>query len=320
MKLKIMRSLAPLACVALVACHIPGMKDNKAPTGQVIATVDGEEITLAELRAELAGAPAPANAQMAKAVQEAALRQIIIRKIMAKAAHDQGLDKSPDFAVQKQRANQNLLAQALERQLAATASTPSQQEAEIFVREHPGMFAERKVMVVDQIRMQRPKTQDELKAFMPLKSLGEFETVLTQKGLQYQRSATVLDTGAIDPAMVEQIEKVPAGEPFMFPQGNMILVNQIRDSRVEPFTGPAAVSYAMGVLRSQRVREAMNKGAENLVKVKADTVKYNDAYKPSRPLVPPPGAAKPAASPAPAAASPAPAAAPAAPAAAPAKP
>lgn len=308
MKLKIVRNLAPLACVALVACHIPGLPGgDKAPSGQVVATVDGEEITLSELRAELAGAAAPPSPQAAKLMEEAALRQIIIRHIMAKAAHEQELDKTPAFAIEKARANQGLLTQALQRQIASTSPAPSRADAEAYVAAHPGMFAERKLLTVDQIRMARPKTEEELKAFLPLKSLPEFETLLNQKGIQFQRTASIIDTGSTDPNMVAQLEKLPPGEVFMVPANGMVLANQIRDSKLAPFTGAAAINYAMGVLRSQRVQEAVGKGVENLVKSKASTVKYNDAYKPTQPLVPSMKA-------------PAPAAAPAAPAAAPATP
>lgn len=287
MKLKIVRNLAPLACVALVACHIPGLPGgNKAPSGQVVATVDGEEITLSELRSELAGAPAPPSPQAAKLMEEAALRQIIIRHIMAKAAVDQKLDKTPTFAIEKGRATQGLLTQALQRQIASTSPAPSRADAEAYVAAHPGMFAERKLLTVDQIRMARPKSEEDLKAFLPLKTLPEFETVLTQKGIQFQRTASIIDTGSTDPNMVAQIEKLPPGEVFMVPANGMVLANQIRDSKPAPFTGPTAINYAMGVLRSQRVQEAVGKGVENLVKSKASTVKYNDAYKPTQPLIP----------------------------------
>jgi peptidyl-prolyl cis-trans isomerase C len=306
MKLKIVRNLAPLACVALVACHIPGLPGgNKAPSGQVVATVDGEEITLSELRTELAGAAAPPSPQAAKLMEEAALRQIIIRHIMAKAAHDQELDKTPAFAIEKARANQGLLTQALQRQLASTSPAPSHADAEAYVASHPGMFADRRLLTVDQIRMARPKSEEDLKAFLPLKTLPEFETLLTQKGLQYQRTASVIDTGSTDPNMVAQIEKLPPGEVFMVPANGMVLANQIRDSKPAPFTGAVAVNYAMGVLRSQRVQEVVGKGVENLIKSKASTVKYNDAYKPTQPLVPSMKAPAPAAASAPAPAAPA---------------
>lgn len=310
MKLKIVRVLAPLACVALVACNnIPGMgKSSKAPSGQVIATIDGEEITLAELRAELAGAPAPPTPQVGKAMQEQALKQILVRKLLAHAAKEQGLDKTPDFAVQRERATETLLAQAVQRKLAVGQSVSTRQEGETFVAEHPGMFAQRKLLTVDQIRMGRPKNEEDLKGLQPLKSLGDIEAYLQKKGIEYQRGASVIDTASTEPAMIAQLEKLPPGEPFIVPQGGVILINQIRDSRLAPFTGEPAVNYALGILRNQKLQETVNLGVKNLVTSKASAIKYNDAYKPARPLGAPdpkPAGAPPAAAPAVPAAAPA---------------
>jgi EpsD family peptidyl-prolyl cis-trans isomerase len=285
MKLRISRALAPFACLALVACSVPGLAGSKkAPTGQVVATVEGEEITLSEVRAEMAGGPPPANAQAAKAMQEGALQQIIVRRLMAKAAEAQGLDKSPEFAIQKKRAGEALLAQALQRQLTTGIPAATRQDAESFISEHPTMFAERKVMTVDQIRMPLPDKPDELKALQPMSSLSEIEAWLNGKGIPFQRGASVIDTANTDPNIVAQLAKLPPGEPFIFPAGNVLLINNIRDTKSSPFVGDEAVNYAMGVVRNQRLQEAVSKGVDSLVKTKLPTIKYNDAFKPTRPL------------------------------------
>ena len=296
MKLKIVTIVAPLACLALVSCKVPGFGGgDKDPTGQVVATVDGEEITLTEVRTEMSGSPAPPNAQAAKAIQENAIQQIIIRKLMAQAAHEQGLDKSPDFAIQKQRAGQALLAQALQKQLTTSVPVPSKADAEAFVASHPGMFGQRKIMTVDQIRMPIPSNPAELKEMEPMHSLGEIEAWLNSKGITYQRAASVLDTAGADPNMIAQLDKLPPGEPFILPAGNVLLINDIRDTKLAPFTGEAATNYAMGIVRNQKLQEAVAKGVDNLVKVNASKIKYNASFKPARPLgAPPPApAAKP---------------------------
>src|SRR3954471_12848854 len=82
--------LAAIGAAALVAgCH-------SKPTGQVVATVDGDEITLTELNAELATMQVPANADK-KQVQNAALERIIERKLLAGAARQDGIDQNPEF-------------------------------------------------------------------------------------------------------------------------------------------------------------------------------------------------------------------------------
>jgi EpsD family peptidyl-prolyl cis-trans isomerase len=310
MKLKIARSIAPLACVALAACHIPGMKDNKAPAGQVVATVDGEEITSTELRAEMAGVPPQATPAANKAVEQAALQQIVVRKLLAHAAHDQGLDKTPEYAVMKLKANESLAAQALQRKMASTVLTASRGDAEAFVSSHPSMFAQRKVLTVDQLLMPRPKTPAELKDLEPLHSMDAIEGYLKGKGIGYQKKIATVDTMGADPALVAQLDKLPPGEPFLIPQGDNVIVNQIKDSKIAPVTGDDAVKVAMVAVRNQKIQTAVATGMNNLIATKASSIKYNDAYKPDKPLhIPVPGEAPPAG-----AAPAAPATAPAAPA------
>src|SRR4029079_16187186 len=90
-----------VACWALCACDSGGkpVTAGSEPTGQVVATVNGQEITLRELNAELGAAPPPIDPKAAKAAEQAALRSIIGRKVLAGAAREQGLDKTPDFAL-----------------------------------------------------------------------------------------------------------------------------------------------------------------------------------------------------------------------------
>ena len=125
-------ALIPAACLTLGGCDFGAKSKSKAPTGQVVATVDGDEITMRELRAELAGATFP-DANARKAAEQAALQSIINRKLVAKAALEAELDKTPDFALQKERANELLLAQALQKKIVDEAPAPSREEATTYV-------------------------------------------------------------------------------------------------------------------------------------------------------------------------------------------
>ena len=105
MKLKWAYALAAAAaCVSLAACNNPSKTvHGKGPAGQVVAKVDGQEITLRELRAELGGATF-SDAKVRKAAESQALQAIIRRRLLVKAAQERGLDKTPDFELQKERA------------------------------------------------------------------------------------------------------------------------------------------------------------------------------------------------------------------------
>ena len=71
---------ARLAYICAVAIVLHGC--DKEPTGQVVAVVNGEEITQQELNAEIAELPNPPAGDK-KAVQRQMLQQIINRRLMA---------------------------------------------------------------------------------------------------------------------------------------------------------------------------------------------------------------------------------------------
>lgn len=295
------------------------------PSGQVVATVDGEEITTLELRAEL-GNFGSRDPEVMKAAQQQALQRIILRKLIADKARADKLDDSPDFVIQVERGEETLLAQLYQRKLAGKTTQPSRQEAEKFVADNPARFADRRVMFVDQV-IAAPNniTPERLR---PLQSLAAVKNLLDTEAVQYQENAVVLDTLTADPNLVKAIQGLPPGEVFVIPQGGALVFNNISASRTVPFRGEVATAYAMNVIRQQRAAEAVTKDVEAMRKAAESKIVYADAYKP-----PPPGkagapAAKGAAAPpakapatgaaapaAPAAAATAPATAPAAPAA-----
>ncbi|MEO8812862.1 MAG: hypothetical protein ABI376_08135 [Caulobacteraceae bacterium] len=274
-------ALAPLLCVALVGCNLAKSGGGKAPTGQVVATVGGEEITLRDLRAELAGVNTP-DPKTRKAAEQAALRNIVTRKILAKAAHDQGIDKTPEFALQKQRATDAILVQSMQNKVMAGVPAVSPEEAQRFVTDHPDTFSERKIFVLDQLRMARPENPEIIKQLQPLKTLDQIAAFLTQNKIPFQKAAGNLDAVGADPRIIAAIVKLPPNEVFVVPNGNTLLVNQVRETRTVPFTGDKAISYATQIVSRQRAQEAVQRQFSAILKKAAPTVKFNKDYAPPK--------------------------------------
>ena len=280
------------------------------PKGQVVATVDGDEITSLELRTELGNFGSRDPAVM-KAAQQQALQRIIMRRLLAQKAREAKLDKTSDFTLQVKRGEETLLAQLYQRKLATKLGQPTKADADAYVASHPAMFANRRVLFVEQVIAAPNKIEPE--RLRPLKTLGEVKALLDSEGVQYQENAAVLDTLSANPQLVAGINSLPPGEIFVIPQGGALLFNQVANSRPAPLSGQVATAYAMNALRSQRAQETVGKQLADLRKAAESKITYNAAFKP-----PPPKKAAPAAKPAAAPAAAAPAAAP--PAAPPAKP
>jgi EpsD family peptidyl-prolyl cis-trans isomerase len=290
-------ALIAVSCISLGACKfpsIPGLPGSaKAPTGQVVATVGGKEITRLELEAELAGINTQ-DPKIRKAAEQQALQMLVTRTILADEARRQQLDKTPDFALQQQRATDVLLVQTLQAKVANAVPAPTDEEAQRFVTDHPDIFAQRKVLMVDMIRMARPSDPNVLEGLKPLKTLPDIDAYLTANHVDHAKGSGKIDAVGADPALFAKIMALPPNEVFLYPGPNgTLLVNQITSTQVQPFEGDQANKYAMAVLKRQRLQEAVTKQMRQIVQAQAKSVRYNDAYKPAAT----PGAA-PAAAPA----------------------
>jgi EpsD family peptidyl-prolyl cis-trans isomerase len=287
MKISRATALIAVSCLALSACKIPGLSaltgGDKAPTGQVVATVNGKEITRLELQAELAGVNT-SDPKIRKAAEQQALQMIITRTILADEARKEQLDKTPDFALQQQRGIDTLLSQTLESKLAAAVPAPSDEEAQRFITDHPDIFAQRKQFVVDTIRMARPTDPNLIKGLQPLKTLPDVDAYLTANHIEHARTSGNIDAVGADPRLIDQIVKLPPNEVFLYPGPNgILLVNQIREVHVVPFEGDQATKYALAVMKKQRTQDAVSRQLRQIVVGQAKTVRYNDAYKPAPP-------------------------------------
>lgn len=271
------------------ACNFGGSKP-KAPTGQVVATVGGQEITVRQLNAELSGAAAVAPAAQ-KEQKRAALNFMIERTVLANEARKQGIDKDPDFILLSQRNEDALLAQQLQAKVAATVPAITLDEATRFEIANPNIFAERKIFEVDQIRMNQPSDRSILAKLQPLKTLDEVANLLTENKLPFQRGTTAIDAVGQNPKLIDAIVALPPQEVFVFPAGNQIMINQVKNARTEPFTGDAANKYAMNVLRLERTQTAVQKQMAAILAKAKNTIVVSKDYAPPAKAAPAPAPA-----------------------------
>lgn len=261
-----------------------------APKGQVVATVDGEEITARDLRAEMQGFSS-ADPKIMKAAQQQAVQQLIMRTVIAQKAEEMKLDKTPEFTMQVRRGEQGVLAQLYQRKIASAVAKPTRADAETYVESHPGSFANRRIMVVDQVIA--PPNKIPPARYEPLNTLEEVKGLLDSSSVPYQDNVTVMDTLSVDPRLIAEIDKLPPGGVFVMPQRGVLVFSRISATRTAPLRGDMAVQYATNLLQQQRSQQTVSKQVEILRKGVESKIAYNDAYKPA-----PPAAAKAVAPPA----------------------
>ena len=274
--------LAAAACLALADCRLHREETNSAHS-PVVATVGRQKITLDALNAEMT-APSPRDPGAHQAAADATLRNMIARDILSQAARRRGLDKTPTFERAKARIVDTMLVQALEQRLAAEAPPPTRAQAQQFMAARPDTFARRKIFVLDQLRMARPSDPALIAALGPMKSLDQIAALLTANRVPFQRDTAKLDAVGADPALIAALAKLPAGELFVLPQGQILSVNQIKGSSVVPFTGEPAIAYAQKTLAAQQSQSAVQVGLKALFVKAAKQVKLAKGYAGADPM------------------------------------
>jgi EpsD family peptidyl-prolyl cis-trans isomerase len=288
-----MNSNAKLAA-AVVACAVAvaGCSGHKEPTGQVAATVDGKEVTVIDLKNELNGFSSP-DPKVQKAAEAKALDSVLARKVLAAAARKAKIDKSPEYIQQKDRVDDTLLIQTWQKKLIDSVPAPNREEVDQFISAHPDLYANRKLMLVDQIRFPRVDDPAFLEKLKAVNTMEELTQLLTQNNIPFQTANDTIDPLGIDPNALSQVEKLPPGEIFIVPTGNVLIANKIASTKDAPVSGDLAVKHATQLIRTQRAREAVQKQFGGVLAQAKPKIRYNKAYQP---------AAQPAAKPAPAAA------------------
>ncbi|WP_426163670.1 hypothetical protein [Sandarakinorhabdus sp. DWP1-3-1] len=256
-----MLASAAAATLFLAACD----KTPKAPEGQVVATVDGQEITIHELNGELATIPNRGGDAPRKLVESVALARVIERKMLAAEAEKLKLDKSPQFLLAKERTEEGLLVQALQADIQRKVPKATREAAQKFVSENPQVFGDRKIFTLDQIQFLRPANIDQL-GLKDAKTMADVERILTDANVEYRRAPQQIDSLTVNPALTNEIIRITAssnGEPFMFadqPAGApapVIYVNNVTATKSQPFTGEKAISYAQNVLQRQNTQKSL---------------------------------------------------------------
>ena len=218
--------------VVLVGATLAGC--DKKPEGQVVATVNGEEITRRELVSEVnaLGAGGASEEQM-KAAQPMVVQGIVDRKLLVQEAKRSNLDKNPQYLAMRQRADDVLLAQMLAQTWTGKIQKPNAGAIRAFIAENPQMFGERKVMVVDMI-VTSPNSIS-AKQLLPLKSNDAIAAWLKANKKPYQRGNQQVDTLQLPKPLAQQLStRAESGEPVALNSGNTLTIMAPRAVRPAP--------------------------------------------------------------------------------------
>lgn len=251
------RYLIGIACavILLSAC-------DKKPGGQVAAVVNGEEITIAEINAEVGVANIPKGVDL-KQIRAAALQRIVDRRLLAQSARDEELDKTPEYLIRSRQLDEALLVELLRKRAEKTFQIPDQRALNKFMAENPAMFADRQIFTVDRIQFAFPADMDELKSLENDHSMDAVAAKLTTLGIKFERGLARMDSAQLGQQRIDQIKALPEGEPFVIPNNGVVTVAVIKSKNSVTLN-----AAEMGLVATQAMRnQAVGKSREDRLKL-----------------------------------------------------
>jgi peptidyl-prolyl cis-trans isomerase C len=254
---------------------------GKKAEGQTVAIVNGEEITAAELNAEITNAKIPEGTDKTEA-RSRVLQAMIDRRLLAQQAKSDGIDRSPEFLNRQRRATDDLLISMLASRQIDTAKLPSDSEIQQFQATHPWIFAQREQWNLDQLRFQMPTDAATRSKLEQAKTLEAVAQVLTDAGIAFTRQKNKLDTAVIPQNLYGQLASASQGsEPFVIPVGNQAVASVILSREPAPLTGAEARPIAVAAMRREQATTLM----QNRLKSVRDAAKieYKEGYAPPAP-------------------------------------
>lgn len=261
--------IAASALMAIAACGGGGdgtTADTDAAdqqpeqTGQVIARVNGTEITMHQLNGELARMKS-VNDDNRQRVSEVLVKSLVVRSIFEQRAKEMNMDRNPRVMLDVQRAESAALARAYISARASGAPQPTRQEADAFIAENPEYFGSRTYYIFDSITAPTVYMTDERRdAWEEYTDLTEIEIELRRQNVIHERKPYTVYSEGLPKEILADMENIRiAGDVFYIINGANTHITLFSDSRPASLTGEAAVRVATNYLRKLKSEEFLKK-------------------------------------------------------------
>lgn len=247
--------------LALGACS----KGGTSSGGQVVAKVNGDEITVHQVNAAMARF-GKLNEAQAKEASKQVLNSLVDQQLLLKKAAEAKLDREPAVLQALEGARRQVLSQAYLEKMAQSVSKPDAKEVHDYYAQHPELFEKRRVYRIQEILLNNstPETikaaQDKLQQVKTLRELAQW---LQAEKIPFDANETVKPAEQIPPEILPRVHALKVGETAMVSTGNSALIMNLVAARDQPVTEaqakPAIESYLLNKKRNEYAQTEIKK-------------------------------------------------------------
>ncbi|WP_311196976.1 EpsD family peptidyl-prolyl cis-trans isomerase [Rugamonas apoptosis] len=238
------------AALGLAAC---GAKEKKS--GQALASVNGEEITVLQLNEEMQRSGVQAAQQ--ETARKQLLEALIDRQLLQNEAAKDKVDRDPKVVQAIERAKALIVAQAYMQKRIGTPARPGKEEVEAYYKQHPEFFAQRKTIDMKELVVASADLGDDLKGTMDsAKSLDEVAGWLDAHKVKYSRTNLSRATSDLPSELTGKLLSLPKGQLFIIKEAGRALLIAISDVHESPVTLEVAAPQIEQFLFNKKNKDA----------------------------------------------------------------
>ncbi|RZL00357.1 MAG: peptidyl-prolyl cis-trans isomerase, EpsD family [Rubrivivax sp.] len=262
-------ALAPIvvaAALLVAGCGKDGKEGGKAT--QSAARVNGEEVTVHQINMVLERQQG-LKPEQAEPASRQILESLIDQELALQKATELKLDRDPQIIQMLDATRRNLLARAyLEKTAAASVPAPSAEDVKKYFDEHPALFAQRRIYMLQDFTIQGEAAQ--IKELMPklqvTDSSQSFVEVLKASGLKFAVNQVTQPAEALPLNLVDQFAKLVDGKAMYQVLNGGLKVVLVAASKPQPISLEQAKPMIERFLTESRRQEFVQKETKNLRK------------------------------------------------------
>lgn len=246
-------SLLVLAAVSTGGCDKQDAQPTEANSGQTIAQVDGQDLTVHQLNYRLRNVLGGQQGVDERAATDAAARYLVDRELLVKRAMAAKRDREPNVMVAIEETRKDILAAAYLEGVAAGAATPTDTELLDYYDKHPLKYAQRKLYLVRQILTDNSVTRGDVETFAKQSPTAEqLAAWLQSRGSKFLVTVHTWAVDQLPDTLGQRLQNLRKGHAIMVAAADGLSINYLVDVRDAPQTFEQAKETIAKTLLGER--------------------------------------------------------------------
>lgn len=255
--------ITTILLVSLSAC---GSGDPGSKQTQVVAKVNGDEITVHQINGEMQRLQVPvANPQL---VAKKMLNSLIDRQLLVQEAIKLNLDRTPEVVQLVDAARAQIYAQAYLARKVSALGAATDKETQQFMGEHPEVFSHRKVFTTADIIFANDPAKIDITQLQKVVSNGEeLKLWLNSHNIHFEIAEETIPTEALPKEALGLADQIKVGDLLFMQDDIKVVARSVANVAEVPLTTQQATDMATKAVNERKRQQLILDEVQRLKKL-----------------------------------------------------